>query len=443
MLQGVQRDGGLHLLDGELVLLSQLVHLGLALLIGDLHILRGGHSLQGQLGLDLVQGGGLGGGTHHLGGHAHHLQVVIHGHSLAGHPHGVFVHDLVQLGLHHAVGDVGLQIVHQLLQNGLLEIVLGLGGAALGQLLAQVLLEVGQSLELRHILGELVVHRGDLGLLDLLDLDLEHHGLAGQVGHIVLGEGDVQILLVTSLQADELILKAGNEGAGADLQAVILALATLEGLAVLKALEVDDGGIAQLDLTVHRDQAGSTADIRLQFILHILISNADLSLGGGEALVLLHLGLGADRNQGSKDQALLLVDLHDVHDGVAHILQALLLHSGLIGTGIDVVDGILIKHAGAVHPLNDLAGGLALPEAGDGDAGAALQVSLLNRSLKLVGFHMDRQLDCAVFFLFDVGDLHVTFPPVGAGGRARNPLPGHSLPRRILSPRYFIRYMSV
>ena len=443
MLQGVQRDGGLHLLGGELVLLGQLVHLGLALLIGDLQILRSGHGLQSQLGLDLVQGGGLGGGAHHLGGHAHHLQIVVHGHPLAGHPHGVLVHDLVKLGLHHAVGDISLQVVHQLLQNGLLEVVLGLGGAALGQLLAQVLLKVSQSLKLRHILSELIVHRGELGLLDLLDLDLEHHSLAGQIGHIILGEGNIQILLIAGLQTDDLILEAGDEGAGADLQAVILALAALEGLAVLEALEVDDGGVTQLDLAVHGDQTGGAADIGLQLILHILIGDADLGLGGGEALVRLHLGLGADRDQGSKDQALLLVDLHDIHDGVAHILQALLLHSGLIGAGIDIVDGIFIKHAGSVHPLNDLAGGLALPEAGDGDAGAAFQIGLLDRSLKLVGFHMDRQLDRAVFFLFDVGDLHVTFPPVDAESGARNTVPGRPLPHRILSPRYFTRYMSV
>ena len=43
-------------------------------------------------------------------GHAHHLQIVVHGHALAGHAHGVLVHDLVQLGLHHAVGDVGSRL---------------------------------------------------------------------------------------------------------------------------------------------------------------------------------------------------------------------------------------------------------------------------------------------------------------------------------------------
>ena len=94
---------------------------------------------------------------------------------------------------------------------------------------------------------------------------------------------------------------------------------------------------------------------------------------------------------------------------VAHVLQVLLLHGGLIGGGIDVVDGLLIEHGGAVHALDDLAGGLALPEAGDGDVLAGLQICLLNRGLKRIRLYLDGQLHGAVFFFLYVGDLHEFF----------------------------------
>ena len=432
MLEHIHGESGLHLILGEVVLLGQLGDLLGAVLVGDLHVLGSGHGIQGQLQLHLTQSGGLSGSTHHLGSHAHHLQVVVHGHALALHAHGVLVHHLVQLGLHHAVGDLSLQVVDELLQNGALESALSLGLTALLELLAQVLLEVSQGLKLRHILSELVVRLRDLGLLDLLDLHVEHHSLAGQILHIVLGEGDVQILLIAHAQANELILKAGHEGAGADLQAVIGALAALEGLAIVKALEVDDSSIAHGDGTLHAHQTSGTLDIGLQLILDVGIGDLVKGLGSLQALILAQLHLGAHGDQSSKGQAV-LAHLHDVHDRVAHILQALLLHSSLIGAGVHIVDGVFIKHAGAVHALDDLPGGLALTEAGDADAVAVLQISLLNGSLKLAGLHLDGQLHCALFFLLNVGDLHVTFPPVSARDPSvlRTPC--------ILSPWYFTR----
>ena len=57
---------------------------------------------------------------------------------------------------------------------------------------------------------------------------------------VVLGEGDVDVLLLTGLHADDLILKAGDKAAGAQLQVEVLTLAALEGNAVVEALKVDD-----------------------------------------------------------------------------------------------------------------------------------------------------------------------------------------------------------
>ena len=273
-------------------------------------------------------------------------------------------------------------------------------------------------------------------LLDLLDLHLEDHGLSGQVRHIVLGKGDVQLLLVAGFQSHDLLLEAGDKGTRAQLQAVIFSLTAFEGHAVVKALKVDDGGVPVLGFPVHADQAGGAGDVGLELVLNVLVSDGRLSLGGGEALVLAQLHLGTDGDQGLESKAL-LADLHYLCLGVTHIVQALLLHSFLIGAGVDDIDGILIKHAGAVHPLNDLAGGLALPEAGHADMGAVLQISLLNGVFKLLSFHLDGQLHGALFFLFHVGDLHVSF------SSCRRLVPSWEQPAFLLSPGYSNRCGSV
>ena len=51
-----------------------------------------------------------------------------------------------------------------------------------------------------------------------------------------------------AFNAHDLLLEAGDKGTGAQLQAVVLALAALEGHAVVKALKVDDGGVARSGL---------------------------------------------------------------------------------------------------------------------------------------------------------------------------------------------------
>ena len=225
---------------------------------------------------------------------------------------------------------------------------------------------------------------------------------------VVLGEGDVQILLLTGLHADDLLLKAGNEGPGAQLQAVVLALAALEGLAVHKALEVDDSGVTLLSLTLDSLQAGGTIDVGLQLGLDILLRDLGHVLGSGQALIGTQLHLGTDGDQSLKGQAL-LAHGNDLHLGVAHLVQLLLGNGLSISLRVDLVDGIFIEHAGAVQAFHDLAGGLALAEAGHVDAGTILQVSLLDRSLKLLGTDLDNEFNRALFLFLYAGDLHVFF----------------------------------
>ena len=80
------------------------------------------------------------------------------------------------------IGDVGLDAVGHLLHQGVLEGTLG-GGLAVVRSAACAVsaLQLLQGVELGHVLGELVVDGRDLLVLDLVDLHMEHDGLAGQL----------------------------------------------------------------------------------------------------------------------------------------------------------------------------------------------------------------------------------------------------------------------
>ena len=82
--------------------------------------------------------------------------------------------------------------------------------------------------------------------------------------------------------------------------------------------------------------------------------------------------------------------------------------------GEDLVDGVFIEDLRAVHPLDELARGLALAEAGDHDILTDLGIGLVQSSLELVPGDLDGDLCGAVFFLY-VFDVHCgTFLLCGA-----------------------------
>lgn len=82
--------------------------------------------------------------------------------------------------------------------------------------LADGVLQLVESVVLADVLGKVVVQLGQLLVLDLMQLDLEGGVLAGQLLSLVLlGELDVDVELLAGLVADDLLLEAGDEGAGA------------------------------------------------------------------------------------------------------------------------------------------------------------------------------------------------------------------------------------
>ena len=239
---------------------------------------------------------------------------------------------------------------------------------------------------------------------------MEDDLLAGQILVIILGEGDVEILLFAGLHADDLILKAGDEAAGTELELVVLALAALERLAIVEAFEVDDGDVALLGLAVNRDKAGVALGHLVQALLNVISADLDLFLLRGQALVLAELDLGIHGNGRLEGEAV-LVDLvvHDLDLGIADNVEAALADGLRICLGQGDVNGIAVENTRAVELLNHLAGGLAGAEAGNAELTARLGVSLGNSGFKFLRADLDGHRDSALFQLFNIFDSHDFF----------------------------------
>ena len=243
---------------------------------------------------------------------------------------------------------------------------------------------------------------------------MEDHGLAGQLGGIVLGEGDVDVLLLAGLHADELILKARHEAAGADLQIEIFTLTAVEGHAVVEALEVDVGGVALLHGALHGHQTTVAVGHLLQAGVDVGGDHLDLRLGGLQALVLAQLHLGIHGHGALEHHAVLGAGLQ-LHLGITHHFQLLLLHGRLVGVGQDDIDSLLVEDLSAVHLLDDLAGGLADTEAGYVDLTAHLQIRLIDGGLELLGARLDGQSNSAFLQFLTAFHSHLFIPPFRIG----------------------------
>ena len=226
---------------------------------------------------------------------------------------------------------------------------------------------------------------------------------------IVLGEGEVDGLLVPSLHVHQLLLEAGDEGVGAQGQLIALGSAAVKGHAVLGALVVDDHAVPHGGSPLHRLQTGGAVHVLLKLTVHGFLGDGGQDLVGLQAFILLQGDHGTNGHSSLHGKAL-LAHFGDFHLGRGHGIQTLLLNGLGAGLGIEFFNGVFIEHPGAVHALDHLTGGLALTEPGDRDAGTVLAVGLLQAGLKFLLTHFDGQLDLVFLFVFDNAlDIHVLF----------------------------------
>ena len=352
--------------------------------------------------------------AHALDVAADHLDVVFHLHALGLQLIGKLLEVLVDLLVDHAGGDVAGHVLAGQNDSLVLKVTVNSFLTLLGEVGLDALLEGGQRVVFGDVLGELVVELGLDGLLDLVDLALEGRGLAGQLLGVALGEGDLDGLLFTGLQADELIFEAGDERAGAERQGIALGLAAVEGLAVDKAFKVQNDGVAGLGFAVNGLDAGVAVLHAAELCVDFGLGDGNGLLGDLDALVLAEGDLGVELSGNGQHDAAVFGGLHIGNGGLADGLELLLDNGSFVDLGEDLVDSVFIEDLRAVHPLDELARGLALAEAGDHDILTDLGIGLVQSSLELVPGDLDGDLCGAVFFLY-VFDVHCgTFLLCGA-----------------------------
>ena len=200
-----------------------------------------------------------------------------------------------------------------------------------------------------------------------MQLDLEDSCLASQLSSLILGgEGDVDVELFASRVADDLILEAGDEGAAAQGQAVVLSLAALECNAIDEALEVDINDVAVLSSALTGQLTGIALLHTLQLSFNGLVGNSMDRLFNSQTVVVANLDFGLDGDlDGQGDAPVGLISRVNSDLRTADRLNASFLDGSLESLGEQLVDGIIGKDISAVHLLDQSAGSLALTEAGN------------------------------------------------------------------------------
>ena len=231
---------------------------------------------------------------------------------------------------------------------------------------------------------------------------------------IGFGELDVQVPLLADLHAHHLLLEAGDEGVGADHQRLML------GGAAVELHAIDGTGVVQLGLVAvlqravgHVHHPGNALLLLLNAGIHFRVGH--LADGAGHVQILVLAQLDFRHHVHFAAELQILAGFHGlhIHLGTGHGLEVVFFHGLIVGFGEQDIQSVLIKNALAEHILNQLAGRLALAEAGNVDLSAQLQIRLLQRVFKLRRGRLEADLYFVAAELF-YRMFHV-FSSLGAG----------------------------
>ena len=366
--------GELVLVDAHLVLVGQLVEDDLRLerglgVLGDLRpellLVLGGLVLvvlevalqrvagAGELVADLRLAALDLGGQHGLGQVEGGLGDQVGDHGVGG---GV---DLLDAGhAHDGLGQVGLHLVD---------------GVELGHHLGELVVQLGQGLGLHLGDGDL-----DVGLLAL-------GGAADQLG----GELDV----VAGLLAGDRVVQPVEHAAGADLVGQALGRAVLDLLAVDGGDQVDGDHVAGLGRTVLVGAGGEALAHDLDALVHLVIGGREGGHLGGQLVERRHLEVGAHVQLGGELDHVVVLELGDVHLGLAQGHQLVLADRGGVRVGQRGVDRLLQHRAAAEALVDDRCGHLPLAEARDVHLRGDVLVRLVEVGLEVGEGDLDGELD--------------------------------------------------
>src|SRR5882757_243580 len=295
----------------------------------------------------------------------------------------------------------GLDLVlEQLLRDGYVDQLdqrvehplLGLGGLVvrlhLREPLAAVLAQFLQSVELGGELGEVVVQGGQFALLDVGDGDLDGGLAAGRGAALeVGGEGRVGALL----QAGDGLVDAFEELARADGVADAGGDAVLQHLTADAGLQVDHDHVALGGGALDRGGGGEAVAQLLQRLVDVLVRDLDGVHDDLDAGEVRDLDARADVHLGGELQFVAVVELGDVHVGLAENVQLTLVDRIRVELRQRVVDGLFEDRATAEPLVDDARRDLALAEARHRDLLVDLLVRRVEAGLELLEGHLDSE----------------------------------------------------
>ena len=274
------------------------------------------------------------------------------------------VHGVVDLRLHDLLGQRDLGLVEQHFE-GLVADLLGLLDALDPlDLFLEARLQLVDGVEFACQLGEFVVGFGQLAFLDGVDGD-GHLGLFA--GMLTGGECRREDLGLPLLEADDRVVEAFDQLAGADLVGQALGLGVGHVLAVDGGGQVDGDEVAFFDRALDAGEGAEAGAQVLQLGVDVLVGHldrVDLDLEGFE------IGdgdVGADVDLGGEDEFFAVLELGDLDVGLTERFH---LGGGdglAVAAGQGVVDDLLEDSAAADAGFEQLAGRLAGAEAGQAD----------------------------------------------------------------------------
>ena len=273
---------------------------------------------------------------------------------------------------------------------------------AAAQIFLQAEAQAGESLEVAGLGGEVVVGVGQDLLLDLLDIDGEDGGAAGDVLVVPVVGGVHAEAVLADGQADHLIDDAGDADHHA-LAEVELGVGPLEDLlAVDRGVDVGLDAVVEFGGAVDGLDDGVLAAHLEDGVLDVLLGDADGLLDQGDVPVGAEVDLGG-HGHARADADGVAVDGFDL--GRADGRDALLLDGLLVGLGDHALDGLFEDGVGAERLLDDDAGGLALAEAGDAIALREPLGGLIERLGHALIVELDLEEDLGLGDAFG-GDFH-------------------------------------
>src|SRR5215213_10964075 len=339
-----------------------------------------------------------------LAGGAGELVVLIWLHALCPQAALEAPEHLVYLLLHHGLGDLDVHLLSHGVEHAGTEFAVHPPLRGFLELLAHSGAQLVQRLELARLLGELVVERRQVTGLYLLDVHVEQNRLIPErLLRVVRGEGNPELLALSGLHPQEVLLEVREKLAAADLEHVVLGLAALKRLTRGHPLaaEVYDDEVAVPDGPVldRRERRELPAHL-LELLVHLLFGHRGLASGHLDTLVLTERCLGPDGDGSRKLEALLLVQrLVEVDLGPVYGPQVGLDDRLRVPGRQPLLESLVVDVVAAKVVLDHAPRRLARPEAGDPDLPPQLAHLSLHPRPDRLGGHLDVEADLVVFEL--------------------------------------------